>query len=135
MHDRSEGIKLEPLHSLDVLLVEDVALLAMHAKEILERFGAASVHLACDVKQAFDIVGSQTIDFALLDLNLNGDRSDPVIELLADRGVPFVLTTGYGATAGAPGIIVSKPYSDADLLSAINAAFGADGLKSAASRS
>jgi hypothetical protein len=31
----------------------------------------------------------------MLDINLNGNKSHPVADALAARGVPFVLSTGY----------------------------------------
>ena len=37
------------------------------------------------------------IDFAILDLNLNGERTYPIAEALRARGVPFIFATGYGS--------------------------------------
>ena len=43
-------------------------------------------------------VGTQggKIDFALLDVNLDGDTSFGAAEVLRARGVPFAFVTGYG---------------------------------------
>lgn len=41
------------------------------------------------------MVGADTIDAAVLDVNLNGDKSYPVADALVARGVPFVFCTGY----------------------------------------
>ena len=35
-------------------------------------------------------------DVALLDVNLNGKPITPVVEVLVERGVPFVFASGYG---------------------------------------
>ena len=41
------------------------------------------------------------IDVALLDVFLRDQRSDPVAEILRQRGVPYVLATGYNNPEGA----------------------------------
>ena len=35
-------------------------------------------------------------DVAILDVNLNGEPISPVVEVLVQRGLPFVFATGYG---------------------------------------
>ena len=56
---------------------------------------------------------------ALLDVNLGGEKSYPVAEVLALRGIPFAFSTGYRDHgeqtdfAGRP--LLTKPYSIADL--------------------
>ena len=51
---------------------------------------------------------------AILDVNLDGQRSYPVAKALNDRGVPFAFSTGYGghgADAGfGNGSVLNKPY-------------------------
>lgn len=39
------------------------------------------------------------IDGAVLDLNLGGDSALPAADLLMERAVPLVFTTGYDATS------------------------------------
>jgi hypothetical protein len=34
---------------------------------------------------------------AILDLNLGGVLTYPVVDVLAERGVPFIFATGYGS--------------------------------------
>jgi hypothetical protein len=36
-------------------------------------------------------------DIAILDVNLNGQKTFPIAEALSRRGMPFVFATGYGA--------------------------------------
>jgi hypothetical protein len=38
---------------------------------------------------------ARVFDAAMLDVNLNGNKSYPVADALAARGVPFVFSTGY----------------------------------------
>jgi hypothetical protein len=37
----------------------------------------------------------ETIDLAILDVNLNGKKSFSVADALVAKGVPFVFSTGY----------------------------------------
>ena len=42
------------------------------------------------------MIATETIDAAVLDLNLGGVRSYPIADALTARGIPFVFATGYG---------------------------------------
>lgn len=74
--------------------------------------------------QALRLAESAAIDFAFLDVNLDGSMSFPVAEILGSRGVPFVFLTGYGSAGVDPayrarGMVVKKPFELADLKGAI----------------
>ena len=62
-------------------------------------------------------------DVAVLDLNLAGETSTPVADVLAKRGVPFVVATGYGAEGLPPSHahvpVLAKPYDPDDLTAAL----------------
>ncbi|WP_299949353.1 response regulator [Hyphomonas sp. BRH_c22] len=81
---------------LRILVVEDEMLVLMGIQDMLDGLGCDSVSAAATNEQAITILKAQHIDAALLDLNLNGVRSYPVADLLAERGVPFAFATGYG---------------------------------------
>jgi DNA-binding NtrC family response regulator len=49
---------------------------------------------AC-VNQALAMIDAEAFNAALLDISLNGEKSYPVADVLAARGVPFVLSTGH----------------------------------------
>jgi DNA-binding response OmpR family regulator len=53
-------------------------------------------------------------DIALLDVNINGKRVDPVAEAIRERGTPVIFVTGYGKTV-ASGFVLEKPHTFADL--------------------
>ncbi|MDX1291982.1 MAG: hypothetical protein R3265_04155, partial [Hyphomonas sp.] len=62
--------------------------------------------------------------FALLDVNLGSETSEPVAQQLHDRNIPFAFATGYGDSVdiakrfpGAP--IVKKPYDVASIEAAL----------------
>lgn len=65
-------------------------------EDMLEQLGCVVVGPASRVKQALAIIDTQAIDAAVLDVNLNGEKSYPVADALHARGVPFFFSTGYG---------------------------------------
>jgi CheY-like chemotaxis protein len=116
-----------------VLLVEDEALIAMLAEEMLAELGCVVHATAASVREALDHAGSGGFDVALLDVNVSRERVFPVAEALVRAGTPFAFASGYGGDEiaepfrGYP--ILSKPYSTAQLQSALTAALS---LKAAA---
>ena len=75
--------------------------------------GAHVVGPAATVEQAIALIDSEVIDMALLDVWLRDQRSDPVAEALRQRGVPYVLATGYHNPDGAElanASTLQKPY-------------------------
>ena len=104
---------------LKVLLVEDEALIAMMAQDMIDGLGHEVVHIASTLKEALDACDTRDFDCALLDVNLNGDSSMPVAVALKARGRPFAFTTGYGA-GGVEDVhrdvpVLSKPYALVEL--------------------
>jgi len=106
-----------------ILVVEDQALLADLAQDILLDAGAGSVMVALNIAQALKhLDGPQLPDIAMIDLNLNDEGGgNPVFgsqlaEDLIRRGIPFIFATGYGLSAAMPeslrGIpVLPKPYT------------------------
>jgi CheY-like chemotaxis protein len=80
-----------------VLVVEDEMMILMIIEDMLADLGCVSVTAAATVDQALALIDTRAFDAALLDMNLNGDKSHDVAEALAARGVPFVFSTGYSA--------------------------------------
>ncbi|KQU80129.1 hypothetical protein ASD99_00975 [Mesorhizobium sp. Root695] len=79
-----------------ILVVEDEMLVLMGIEDMLADLGCDVVIAAATNEQAIALIEAQHFDAALLDLNLNGVRSYPVADVLAERGVPFAFATGYG---------------------------------------
>jgi CheY-like chemotaxis protein len=110
-----------------VLVVEDEPLIAMMIEDMLDDLGCTLVGSAANLQQALSIAEVETIDVALLDMNLNGTSSVPIADRLAERRVPFVFATGYGAEGraaahnGAP--VLKKPFDQGELARALNEAF------------
>ena len=88
------------LHGRRILVVEDEYLLAGDLRQTLESLGIEVVGPVATVAQALELLESEEApDGAMLDVNLQGDAVFPVLDLLRERAVPFVLTTGYDGWA------------------------------------
>lgn len=110
-----------PLTGLNVLIVEDEAVTAVAAMMMLDDAGAHPLGPCESVAEALTLIGEQQIDLALLDVNLNGMRSNAIAAALTAKNVPFVAATGYGIAAALAGasIILEKPYTPESLQAAL----------------
>jgi len=78
-----------------VLVAEDEYNIAMFLVEYLQMQGVDVVGPAGNLKKLGELVDEQEIDGALLDINLGGELVYPLADRLAERNIPFVLTSGY----------------------------------------
>ena len=104
----------------DVLLVEDNMVIALDAEDCLKSLGAEQVHTASNVSEALRILEDTTPSFALLDVNLASETSEPVAMRLQAMNVRFAFATGYGDTVATvknfpDAKVIQKPYSEVDL--------------------
>jgi CheY-like chemotaxis protein len=108
-----------------ILLVEDDALLAADAKSRLEEAGHVVALSATSLRRATALAGDADVDAAVLDLNLGGELSIPVADILLARGIPFVFVTGYQRDGIIPDRlrsvpVVRKPCPQGELEKALN---------------
>lgn len=103
-----------------ILVVEDECLIAAVTEALL-------IDLGCEVVGPFDNVSgavaaaqAEPITIAIMDVNLRGEMSWPVMDALVERGIPFVICSGYVgadmpelARYAAP--MLSKPFSFDDI--------------------
>jgi hypothetical protein len=68
----------------------------LSVRERVDREYALASALSPGVTDALDLITQEAkIDDAILDINLRGEMVFPAADLLAQRGGPFVFTTGY----------------------------------------
>lgn len=107
------------LAGLRVLVVEDEGSVALLIESMLEELGCEVVASVATLAKALIVARTGAFDFAVLDVNLAGERVFPAAEILKTRGLPFVFSTGYGR----PGLpkafdgwhVVKKPFTIEEL--------------------
>ena len=109
----------DELNGLRILVVEDEAAISLLLEDMLLDFGCELVGPAARLSSALDIAARETIDLAILDVNVAGEPIYPVAEALAERGVPFVFSTGYGSAGIKDAFrdrpVLQKPFAQHDL--------------------
>lgn len=78
-----------------LLLIEDEAIVLLDLEETVIRSGYVVAGTASSLQQGLQLAQSLDFDAALLDLDLSGQHSTPIADLLAARDIPFVFVTGY----------------------------------------
>lgn len=111
------------LSGLRILVVEDEMLILLMIEGMLDDLGCKSVTAAATIEQALALIAGNAFDAAMLDLNLKGQDSRPVADMLVARGVPFIVCTGNRAheTMASLGAttVLRKPFSSEELTSAL----------------
>jgi DNA-binding response OmpR family regulator len=111
-----------------ILIVEDEPLIAVMLTDMLAELGFDVAASVTQVSAALKILDEITIDIALLDVNIGTQKIDPVADLLAARGTPFIFTTGYGnagvPTAHAERALLQKPFHVDDLATILRSQLG-----------
>ncbi|HEY1707517.1 MAG TPA: response regulator [Rhizomicrobium sp.] len=109
-----------------ILVVEDEALVGMLTSEIVNQMGYAVVGPCVGLKEAMKAASENSIDGAILDVNLGGEMVFPLARALKARAIPFIFLTGYeraivdGDFAGIP--VLQKPTPADDLKNALSLA-------------
>lgn len=107
-----------------ILVLEDNSLIAMDQEAMLRKLSGAEILVAASVADAQTLLDSKPMAFALLDVDLAGETSEPIAKRLHADEVPFVFISGYegggglgGRFAEAPSLV--KPLSEGDLRNAM----------------
>jgi DNA-binding response OmpR family regulator len=108
------------LTGLSILIVEDEPIIVMDITQALEASGA-EVTTTNTLRHALLLVEHDGLSAAILDHALGDGNSSLLCARLKERGVPFLIYSGFeqieGACKGAPHI--SKPVSNKVLLAAV----------------
>lgn len=110
------------------LVVEDSSFILLALEMLLEQHGVNIVGSASTIGEALVLSETGQTDIAILDINLHGQTVFPAADLLIQRGIPIIFTTGYDPKeilppryAGMP--TVRKPYNTEVLMRLVEAAF------------
>lgn len=111
------------LHGRRVLVVEDDYYLASDSCDWLQQAGATVVGPVGNAEQVRALLTEQSIDAAMIDINLGGGPTFDVAASLCSQGIPFVFTTGYDQATIPPEYSrvprLEKPFSGRDLVAAL----------------
>jgi two-component SAPR family response regulator len=106
------------------LIIEDEPLIALMVAEQLREFGHIVVGEATTMEGAKCLAASADCDAAFLDLNLYGELSDAVGDILVGRKIPFAVMTGYNEIPSGSFVDVEflkKPFTDDDMKRTVEA--------------
>ena len=100
-------------------------MIAMELEDMLAELGHEVIGPAPTVAAALALLRASAPDVAVVDANLAGEPARPIVEALAERGVPVILASGYETpelrNLGLDAPLVRKPYGAKDLAKALHA--------------
>ncbi len=82
-----------------VLFVEDEVMVSMLIEDMLLDLGIEVVGPVAKMEEAQALAREAEIEAAILDINVGGQFTYPVADILHARGVPVIFATGYGSSA------------------------------------
>ena len=85
----------DDLKTKRILIVEDEYFIASDLSRALIAAGAEVVGPVGDLTAGLHLAGTEDIDAAILDVNLDGTMSYPIADRLAQTQVPHLFLTGY----------------------------------------
>jgi DNA-binding NtrC family response regulator len=108
------------LEGRSILIVEDEPLIVMDLTQALEQTGAA-VTTTNTLKHALLLVEHDGLSAAILDHALGHDNSTLLYKRLNERGIPFLIYSGYPRIEGAPrgALHISKPATHEAIVEAV----------------
>ncbi|GGA59285.1 HWE histidine kinase domain-containing protein [Sphingomonas psychrolutea] len=109
-----------------LLVVEDSFLVLLSVEGMCEDLGWHVVGPATRLDEALALATTETFDAALLDINLDGEMSWAVADVLKQRGIPFAFSSGYDQSNMLPDSlagseIIAKPYRIGELANRLRA--------------
>ena len=99
---------------LRVLVVEDEMVILLLIEDMLAELGCTNIVSAKSTVTALPLIGANVFDVAILDVNLNGETSYEIADLLSRSNIPFVFSSGYSDHVNPVyhgQILLEKPYS------------------------
>jgi CheY-like chemotaxis protein len=111
-----------------ILVVEDSPLIADVLADMLRDFGCEVVGPTGNMAMARELSAEAECDAAIVDINIRGGKVFPAADTLAERGIPFLLASGYADWSmpdhlkGRPRL--AKPYTAGLVRQALEDLFG-----------
>ena len=103
-----------------ILIVEDEPLVALHIIDAVKKAGAI-VRMTHSLREAAVLIEANDLSAAILDYRVGDSDSSLLGQRLKERGVPFLIYSGYtefsGACRDAPPL--PKPTTDAVLVATL----------------
>jgi DNA-binding response OmpR family regulator len=90
-------------------VVEDDFLVSLATVDFLESLGCEVVGPAARLAAAFELAQSESLDAALLDINIAGDMVWPVAEVLRRRAIPFIFLSAHSRLSEVPMLLAAAP--------------------------
>lgn len=122
-----------PLAGLRVLVVEDDYFIADEICNTLRGGGAEVLGPSPDLEHGLDLVKSERLDCAVLDINLHGDLAFSLASELRKRGTPSIFATGYDQSvlpgAFSDSVRLEKPVDLNELLRAVRSVCATAGTR------
>ena len=84
------------LRGIRVLIVEDNFVVADSLRFMLTGYDATVTAVVPSLAHAEAVLARDSVDVAILDIDLKGTSVVPLADDLRRRGVPFVFVSGYG---------------------------------------
>lgn len=77
-----------------ILVADDEIIIALDIEDTLASAGARIAGPCLTLASALEMIDQQSITAAVLDISLGKDTSEPIVDLLAARGIPIAFCTG-----------------------------------------
>ena len=120
-----------PTEKINILIVEDEAIVALDLASGLERDGYGVAGIADNAEEALQLFAHNDIDIVLMDVNIIGNKDgiDTAAELLKQKQVPLIYLTAFTdpgtierAKQTHPAAFLAKPYHQTNVRIAIELA-------------
>ena len=98
-----------------VLVVEDDFLVSLATTDFLESIGCQVVGPAACIAAAVGLAQSESLDAAVLDIDISGETIWPVATELQHRGVPFLFLSALTPLMTFPALFAAAPRLDKPL--------------------
>lgn len=120
MLDDTGGRRLDGLH---VLVAEDDHIQCDGIVACITDFGATVVGPAHSLSEARELVRSNSVDIAVVDIDLGDGDTFDFARTLQSRGLPFIFATGYNCGKVPAGFehikCLEKPFTEHALVSSL----------------